>query len=85
MSHICFWKYFLQYSQGRLMDIVQLSHQAEVVQPLQGKGYLDNEREMRIPASPSPDCLRKDANVCTALPGGQIGPDQARVFGGKLS
>lgn len=30
------------------MDIVQLSHQAEVVQPLQGKGYLDNEREMRI-------------------------------------
>lgn len=48
MSHICFWKYFLQYSQGRLMDIVQLSHQAEVVQPLQGKGYLDNEREMRI-------------------------------------
>lgn len=48
MSHICFWKYFLQYSQGRLMDIVQLSHQAEVVQPLQGKGYLHNEREMRI-------------------------------------
>lgn len=48
MSHVCFWKYFLQYSQGRLMDIVQLSHQAEVVQPLQGKGYLDNEREMRI-------------------------------------
>lgn len=48
MSHICFWKYFLQYSQGRLMDIVQLSHQAEVVQSLQGKGYLDNEREMRI-------------------------------------
>lgn len=30
------------------MDIVQLSRQAEVVQPLQGKGYLDNEREMRI-------------------------------------
>lgn len=30
------------------MDIVQLSQQAEVVQLLQGKGYLDNEREMRI-------------------------------------
>lgn len=30
------------------MDIVQLSWQAKVVQPLQGKGYLDNEREMRI-------------------------------------
>lgn len=28
------------------MDIVQLSQQAEVVQLLQGKGYLDNEREM---------------------------------------
>lgn len=30
------------------MDIVQLSQQAEVMQPIQAKGYLDNEREMRI-------------------------------------
>lgn len=30
-----------------------------------------------IPASPSPDCLRKDANVCRVLPGGQTGPAQA--------
>lgn len=86
MSLSCFWKYFLQHSQGRLLDIVQLSWQADDVQLLQGKGYLDNDREMRIfLPHPAPHCLRKDASVCTALPGGQIGPNRARVHVEKFS
>lgn len=86
MSLSCFWKYSLQHSQGRLLDIVQLSWQADDVQLLQGKGYLDNDKEMRIfLPHPAPHCLRKDASVCMALPGGQIGPIRARVHVEKFS
>lgn len=62
MSPGCFWKCSPQHSQGRLMDIVQLSQQAGIVQPLQGKGYLDNEREMRI-FLPHPALGRMQASV----------------------
>lgn len=57
---------------------------AGIVQPLRGKGYLDEEREMRIfLPHPVPRCFRKVASTYKVLPRSRERHDKLQSFYGS--